>query len=52
MCGRFTRTAASREALADLFQLADPPSLLPLFNIAPTQPAEVTFVVRKTASTG
>jgi putative SOS response-associated peptidase YedK len=38
MCGRFTRTAASKETLADLFQLADPPSLLPLFNIAPSQP--------------
>jgi putative SOS response-associated peptidase YedK len=38
MCGRFTRTAASKETLADLFQLSDPPGLLPLFNIAPTQP--------------
>ena len=37
MCGRFTRTAATKEILADLFQLADPPGLLPLFNIAPTQ---------------
>jgi hypothetical protein len=38
MCGRFTRTAASRESLADLFQLANPPGLLPLFNMAPTNP--------------
>jgi hypothetical protein len=38
MCGRFTRTAASKETLADLFHLSDPPGLLPLFNIAPTQP--------------
>jgi putative SOS response-associated peptidase YedK len=38
MCGRFTRTAASKETLLDLFNLSDPPGLLPLFNIAPTQP--------------
>jgi putative SOS response-associated peptidase YedK len=38
MCGRFTQPAASKETLADLFQLSDPPGLLPLFNIAPTQP--------------
>jgi putative SOS response-associated peptidase YedK len=38
MCGRFTRTAASKETLADLLHLSDPPGLLPLFNIAPTQP--------------
>src|SRR5262249_25793581 len=45
MCGRFTRTAASRETLADLFQLADPRGLLPLFNIAPTQPVAAVRVV-------
>jgi putative SOS response-associated peptidase YedK len=38
MSGRFSRTAASKETLADLFHLCDPPGLLPLFNIAPTQP--------------
>ena len=37
MCGRFTQTAASKETLAQLFHLIDPPGLLPLFNIAPTQ---------------
>jgi putative SOS response-associated peptidase YedK len=45
MCGRFTRTAASRETLADLFQLADPPGLLPLFNIAPTEGVAAVRVV-------
>jgi putative SOS response-associated peptidase YedK len=45
MCGRFTRTAATKETLADLFQLADPQSLLPLFNIAPTQPVAVVRLV-------
>src|SRR5262249_23577950 len=45
MCGRFTRTAASKETLADLFQLSDPPGLLPLFNIAPTQPVAAVRVV-------
>jgi putative SOS response-associated peptidase YedK len=46
MCGRFTRTAASKETLADLFRLADPPGLLPLFNVAPTQPVAAVRVVR------
>jgi len=45
MCGRFTRTAASRETLADLFHLSDPPGLLPLFNIALTQPVAAVRVV-------
>jgi len=45
MCGRFTRTAASKETLADLFNLSDPPGLLPLFNIAPTQPVAAVRVV-------
>src|SRR5262249_33099246 len=45
MCGRFTQTAASKETLADLFNLSDPPGLLPLFNIAPTQPVAAVRVV-------
>jgi putative SOS response-associated peptidase YedK len=45
MCGRFTRTAATKETLADLFQLTDPPGLLPLFNIAPTQPVAAVRIV-------
>src|SRR5262249_17212193 len=45
MCGRFTQTAASKETLADLFNLSDPPGLLPLFNIAPTQAVAAVRVV-------
>jgi putative SOS response-associated peptidase YedK len=45
MCGRFSRTAATKETLADLFQLSDPPGLLPLFNIAPTDGIAAVRVV-------
>lgn len=36
MCGRFTQTQ-SAEAIATLFQLAEPPTVTPSYNIAPTQ---------------
>ena len=37
MCGRFTLIAPG-EAIAELFQLSDVPTLVPRYNIAPTQP--------------
>ena len=37
MCGRYT-LKAPREAIAEAFDLADVPELLPHYNIAPTQP--------------
>ena len=36
MCGRYT-LKAPREAIAEAFDLADAPQLLPRYNIAPTQ---------------
>jgi putative SOS response-associated peptidase YedK len=42
MCGRFTLTASGDE-LAEAFDLDEPPSLLPRYNIAPSQ--EVVAVV-------
>jgi putative SOS response-associated peptidase YedK len=46
MCGRIVRTA-SRETVAELFQVPDPPTLFPLYNIAPTQPV---LAVREAAT--
>ena len=40
MCGRYT-LKAPRDAVAEAFDLADVPPLLPRFNIAPTQPVPV-----------
>ena len=40
MCGRYT-LKAPREAIAEAFDLADVPQLLPRYNIAPTQPVPV-----------
>jgi putative SOS response-associated peptidase YedK len=40
MCGRFT-LRSSGEAVADTFDLAEVPDLLPRFNIAPSQPVAV-----------
>lgn len=36
MCGRFTLKTPTKQ-IADLFDLAEPPPLVPRFNIAPTQ---------------
>jgi putative SOS response-associated peptidase YedK len=43
MCGRFT-LRSSAKALAELFELPEPPSLFPRFNIAPSQPVAVVRV--------
>jgi len=40
MCGRFT-LRSSPASIAQVFGLVDVPDLLPLFNIAPTQPVAV-----------
>ena len=40
MCGRYT-LKAPRDAIAEAFDLADVPQLLPRYNIAPTQPVPV-----------
>ena len=40
MCGRYS-LKAPREAIAEAFDLADVPQLLPRYNIAPTQPVPV-----------
>ena len=40
MCGRYT-LKAPREAIAEAFDLAEVPQLLPRYNIAPTQPVPV-----------
>ena len=40
MCGRYT-LKAPREAIAEAFDLADVPQLLPRYNIAPTQAVPV-----------
>ena len=40
MCGRYT-LKAPREAIAEAFDLADVPQLLPRYNIAPTQAVAV-----------
>ncbi|HEX2253704.1 MAG TPA: SOS response-associated peptidase [Thermoanaerobaculia bacterium] len=46
MCGRYTLTTPG-EVLADLFELAEVPQLVPRFNIAPTQVAPVVRVVEE-----
>ncbi|MGB3713717.1 MAG: SOS response-associated peptidase [Candidatus Promineifilaceae bacterium] len=48
MCGRFTLVAPG-EAIAELFQLVEVPSLVPRYNIAPTQPVAA---VRLSPSSG
>jgi putative SOS response-associated peptidase YedK len=48
MCGRFTLIAPG-EAIAELFQLAEAPSIAPRYNIAPTQPIAA---VRLSPTTG
>jgi putative SOS response-associated peptidase YedK len=48
MCGRFTLVAPG-EAIAELFDLTEIPSLVPRYNIAPTQPIAA---VRLSQSTG
>jgi putative SOS response-associated peptidase YedK len=48
MCGRFTLIAPG-EAIAELFQLTEIPSLVPRYNIAPTQPVAA---VRLSQSSG
>ena len=45
MCGRYT-LKAPREAIAEAFDLADVPELLPRYNIAPTQPVPVVRLDR------
>jgi putative SOS response-associated peptidase YedK len=40
MCGRFTLSQTG-EALAEVFELADVPTVAPRYNIAPTQPVGV-----------
>src|SRR5512142_363002 len=40
VCGRYT-LKAPRDAIAEAFDLADVPQLLPRYNIAPTQPVPV-----------
>lgn len=42
MCGRFTLSAPA-ELVAELFELAEKPALIPRYNIAPTQPAPVVL---------
>jgi len=48
MCGRFTLIAPG-ETIAELFQLTEIPSLVPRYNIAPTQPVAA---VRLSQSSG
>lgn len=48
MCGRFTLIAPG-EAIAELFQLTEIPTLVPRYNIAPTQPVAA---VRLSPSSG
>ena len=43
MCGRFSLTS-SGEVLAEFFELADAPDVVPRYNIAPTQPAPVVRI--------
>ena len=45
MCGRYT-LKAPREAIAEAFDLADVPELLPRYNIAPTQAVPVVRLDR------
>ena len=45
MCGRYT-LKAPREAIAEAFDLADVPQLLPRYNIAPTQTVPVVRLDR------
>jgi len=45
VCGRYT-LKAPREAIAEAFDLADVPELLPRYNIAPTQPVPVVRLDR------
>jgi putative SOS response-associated peptidase YedK len=44
MCGRFTLSTPA-EMVAEIFELANVPPLLPRYNIAPTQPAPVIRLV-------
>jgi len=46
MCGRFTLTAAS-EVVAEFFELAEAPDLVPRYNIAPTQMVPVVMLDAK-----
>jgi putative SOS response-associated peptidase YedK len=48
MCGRFLLTASGEE-LANLFELAEVPSLEPRYNIAPTQPMAAVRLVEGTS---
>jgi putative SOS response-associated peptidase YedK len=49
MCGRFTLIAPG-EAIAELFQLAETPSIAPRYNIAPTQPIAAVRLSPKTGT--
>jgi len=43
MCGRYTLSSAS-EIVAEVFELTEPPDLVPRYNIAPTQTAPVVLL--------
>lgn len=49
MCGRFTLIAPG-EAIAELFQLTDVPTLVPRYNIAPTQPIAAVRLSQSSAA--
>ena len=51
MCGRYT-LKAPREAIAEAFDLAEDPQLLPRYNIAPTQPVPVVRLDRASGERG
>jgi putative SOS response-associated peptidase YedK len=51
MCGRFNQTASGEE-IAEAFDLDEVPSLLPRYNIAPTQPVAIVGVQPKTGRRG
>ena len=51
MCGRYT-LKAPREAIAEAFDLADVPQLLPRYNIAPTQAVPVVRLDRASGERG
>jgi putative SOS response-associated peptidase YedK len=50
MCGRYTLKTPGK-LVADLFGLAEEPSLFPRYNIAPTQPVPVIRVLRANPDT-
>ena len=50
MCGRFSQTA-SPEAIAQQFQLTDPPLFTPRYNIAPSQPIAAIRIDPDTCNT-